>query len=106
MTWCIPGRLYARLHRTDVSWFDPVRQQLVKTQTLTAVDGDWAFCLWVLPRLQRLVPEENAKDLAAQGASVHRNFDVHGKCEEIGKLSEQCTKKRAHLDLVSYNIQK
>jgi len=47
------GRLYARLHRSDVGWFNPIRQQLMESQLLTAAECDWAGCLWLLPRLQR-----------------------------------------------------
>eukprot|EP00435_Cladocopium_sp_Y103_P054673 s391_g17.t2 len=61
------GRLYARLHRSDVAWFEPIRQRLMESQLLTAAECDWAGCLWLLPRLQSLVPEKNAEQLAAEG---------------------------------------
>ncbi|CAK9101058.1 APH domain-containing protein [Durusdinium trenchii] len=61
------GQLYAQLHRTDTSWFDPVREELARSGDLHIEGCDWTFCLWVLPRLQCLVPEANREELHSRG---------------------------------------
>ena len=45
------GSLYARLHKADVSWFQPVCDKLAADGVLAKSESDWAFCLWVFPRL-------------------------------------------------------
>ena len=47
------GSLYARLHKVNTSWFEPVREKLVQEGVFTSSESDWAFCLWVLPRFLR-----------------------------------------------------
>lgn len=47
------GRLYAKLHRVDTAWFQPITQQLIDGGELTHEESDWACCLWLLRRLLR-----------------------------------------------------
>ena len=64
------GSLYARLHAAPTAWFaQEVQPALVSEALLPAGDeaAAWAGCLWVMPWLQRQVPEENKAGLAAQG---------------------------------------
>ncbi|CAE7930674.1 unnamed protein product [Symbiodinium sp. KB8] len=68
-TLAMVGSLYARLHKADVSWFQPVCEKLLADGVLAKHESDWAFCLWVLPRLLGLVPETNKLELAALGVN-------------------------------------
>ena len=61
-TLAMVGSLYARLHKADVSWFQPVCEKLLADGVLAKHESDWAFCLWVLPRLLGAL----AADFAAQ----------------------------------------
>ena len=63
------GSLYARLHAAPTGWFAQVQPALVAEGVLPAGDeaAAWAGCLWVMPWLQRQVPEETKASLAAQG---------------------------------------
>ena len=46
------GALYGQLHKAKVGWFEPVREALLQDGVLSSCESNWAFCLWVLPRLQ------------------------------------------------------
>ncbi|CAK9101013.1 APH domain-containing protein [Durusdinium trenchii] len=102
------GQLYAQLHRTDTSWFDPVREELARSGDLHIEGCDWTFCLWVLPRLQCLVPEANREELHSRGDPAREKQSsalVPPWCCQIRcpALPQACVHGDAHLGNIMWH---